>query len=705
MDLKKQEFQMEFAGKPLKLSVSKLAEQANSAVIGQYGDTVVLATVVMGEKEKDTDYFPLQVDYEEKFYAVGKILGSRFVRREGRPSENAILTGRLIDRTIRPLFDQRMRREVQVVATVLSYDENNDPDFIALLTVSAALANSEIPWNGPVAGIRVVKTKTGETLINPTVSDLNGRTDISFDGFIGGTADRINMIELSGNESPEGDIVEGFTQAHEEIKKAIKFQKEIVEKTGKPKATILLKEPDGNLKNKIQEFLVNKLETAVYVKDKFERNENISRLKKELEEYLTKEGFENIKDVEPIFENILDELVHKNVLESEKRVDGRKLDQIRDLHAEVGLFRRLHGSGLFIRGGTQALALTTLAAPGAEQIIESMELNYRKRFLLHYNFPPFCTGETGKLGGTGRREIGHGALAYKAIFPMVPSTDEFPYTIRVVSEVLSSNGSSSMATTCATSLSLMDAGVPLKKTVAGIAMGIIVDQQPTTNDKQQNYKILTDIQGPEDHYGDMDCKVAGTDVGVNAMQMDVKITGITIEMLKEILVQAQKARMEILEVMNKAISKPREKVSEFAPVILTLDINPQKIGEVIGPGGKIINGIIEATKASSIDIEEDGKIFVTAPDRQKAEAAINIIKGIVKEYEIGEIVEGTIVRILEFGAIVDLGGGKDGMIHVSELKEGFVKKVEDVVRLGDFVRAKVIKVDNGKIGLSLKALG
>ena len=696
--LNKQEFQVEVAGKPFKLTISQMANQANAAVIGQYGDTSVLATVVMGDKDRALDYFPLVVDYEERFYAAGKIIGSRFVRREGRPSEEAVLSGRMIDRTLRPLFDQRMRRDVQVVLTVLSYDELNDPDFVSLLSASTALYISDIPWKGPIAGMRVIKQKNGDVILNPSNEILADRTNISFEAFVAGTEDKINMIEVAGNEAGEDDIIEAFGKVHNEIKKAINFQKEIAKKIGKEKADVFLAEPDAEIKSKSVEFLKNKLEEAVYVKDKSEQGKKISALKSELEEFLKQQEISDLSIVDVVMEEEIDKLVHKNVLESNKRPDGRKLDEVRALYAEVGLFKRLHGSAFFMRGGTQALAVTTLAAPGSEQLVETMEMSGKRRFMLHYNFPPYATGEVGRMGGTGRREIGHGALAEKAIRPMIPTQEEFPYTIRVVSEILASNGSSSMATVCSSSMSLMDAGVPIKKPVAGIAMGLITSESG-------NYKILTDIQGPEDHYGDMDCKVAGTDHGINAMQMDVKITGVTIDMLKEILVQAKKARLQILEVMSRAISSPRPKVSDFAPVIMTLDINPEKIGEVIGPGGKMINSIIADSGALTIDIEQTGKVFVAASDQQKAQAAVNSIKSITREYQVGEIVEGTIIKILEFGAIVDIGGGRDGMIHVSELKNGFVKKVEDVVKLGDFVRAKIIKTDNGKIGLSIKALG
>ena len=697
MDLNKQQFSIDFAGQPLTLSVSKIGEQADAAVIGTYGDTSVLVTAVMGKQDKDINYFPLVVDYEEKFYAAGKIIGSRFVRREGRPSENAILSGRLIDRSIRPLFNHAMRRDVQLIITVLSYDEANDPDFIALLSASTALLISPIPWNGPIAGVRLARTADEKTIINPTNQIFEENKNILFDAFISATSERINMIELGGNEAREKDIVETFGEGHEEIKKLIEFQKEIAKKIGQAKIEIEIKKPSQELKEKISVFLNNKIEEALYIKDKTERQNRLYELKENLKQYLLSESISEFEDMETIWEEEIDKLVHKNILESGKRPDGRQLDQVRELYAEAGILKRLHGSALFFRGNTQALAVTTLAAPGAEQLVETMEVSGKRRFMLHYNFPPYSVGETGRMGGVGRREVGHGNLAEKAVKSLIPSTDEFPYTIRVVSEILSSNGSSSMASVCAASMSLMDAGVPIKKPAAGIAMGLM-------SSEDGRYKILTDIQGPEDHYGDMDCKVAGTADGITAMQMDVKIEGITPKILEEVLEQSKKARLEILDFIGKTISKPRPEISAYAPRVLTIDILPEQIGEVIGPGGKMINTIIKETGVTTIDIEQTGRIFITAESLEKAQAALRQIQSLTRTFQIGEIIEGKIIKILEFGAIVDLGGGKDGMIHVSELKEGFVKKVEDVVKLGDIVKAKIIKIENGRIGLSMKAI-
>ena len=698
--LNKQRFTTEIAGKTLTLEVSDLAGQANAAVLGTFGETSVLATAVMGKEDRNIDYFPLTVDYEERFYAAGKIIGSRFIRREGRPSEGAVLSGRLIDRTLRPLFNSRMRRDVQIVITILSYDEKNDPDFISLFSASTALLISDIPWNGPVAGLRLAKTKNGELIINPFNSELIEKP-ISFESFVSGTENKINMIELAGNEANEGDIIDAFEKAQIEIKKLIEFQKQIKEKIGKSKKEILLKEIDSEIKNKILGFLKGKLEPAIYVKDKKEQRDNLGELKINLFDYLKQENVSDFSGIEHLFEEEIDKIVHKNIIDppvgGEKRPDFRKLDEVRQLSAEVGLFKRLHGSALFMRGNTQALAVVTLAPPGAEQLIETMEMSSKRRFMLHYNFPPFSTGEVGRIGMTGRREIGHGALAGKAIQSLIPSQEEFPYTIRIVSEILSSNGSSSMATVCASSLALMDAGVPIKKPMAGIAMGLMTSHEG-------KHKVLTDIQGPEDHYGDMDCKVAGTQDGVCAIQMDVKIDGIASQILKEVLIQAKKARLEILEAMNKSIDKPRPQISSFAPVIMSVEINPEQIGEVIGPGGKMIKKITKDTGVDAIDIEESGRIFVASIDREKAQMAIDYIKSITREFQIGEIIEGEVIKILDFGAIVDLGGGRDGMIHISELKQGYVEKVQDVVKISDKVRAKIVKVENGKIGLSIKQL-
>lgn len=704
MPLNRKKFNLDFHGRTLTAEISQLAEQANAAVIVKYGETAVLATAVMSKGDADTDYLPLKVDYEERFYAAGKILGSRYVRREGKASEEAVLSGRLVDRTIRPLFDQRIRREIQVVVTVLSIDKENDPDFLAVFAASLALAISDIPWDGPVSGVRVIKNATGFE-INPKVSEEKITTG-NFTAFVSGGHSQINMIELAGNESPEEDVLKGFQMAAEEIKKLNDFQKKVVSEIGKPKAQAKLVEPEADLKKDIEEFISPKLMQAVYpevkggVLDKVERENRLRALKEELFAYLLEKYKEKFSEAvaEIYLEELTDNLVHKVILETGKRPDGRGLTEVRSLEGEVGLFPRTHGSAVFIRGNTQALAVTTLAPPGQEQLVETMESQKNMRFLLHYNFPPFSVGEIGPFRGPGRREIGHGALAYKAVEPLIPPSEEFPYTIRVVSEILSSNGSSSMATVCASVLSLMDAGVPIKNMAAGIAMGLM-------SDEKGNYKILTDIQGPEDHYGDMDFKVAGTKTGVNAVQLDVKVRGLNQEMIQETLNQAKDARLHILDFMKTILDAPRPQISSYAPVILQWKVLPEQIGLVIGSGGKTINGLVKTYGLTGIDIEEDGSVFISADAMDKAQSALADIKALTREYKPGEVVEGKVVKIMDFGAIVDLGGGQDGMIHISELKNGFVKTVNEVLKLGDFVRAKIIRVDqDGHIGLSLKQM-
>jgi polyribonucleotide nucleotidyltransferase len=681
MDLHKKIFTTELDGEQVSIEVSDLAGQANAAVIGRHGNTVVLATVVMSGKDKPGDFFPLTVDYEERFYAAGKIMGSRFVRREGKSSDESILSGRLIDRTVRPLFDMRLRREVQIVVTVLSYDGKNDPDVIGLLSASSALSISDIPWGGPVAGIQTIKKNDGG--------------EEEYRSFFAGPEEYVNMIEFEGKEIQESVAHDVFVAAHKKIKELISFQKNIVKEIGKQKLDVMLKDPDSRIQSLVKEYIQDKIGEAL-------RDKKFDELKNGLVEHLTSLGEteETLKDIELILETETDKFVHEEVIKHERRVDGRKLNEIRPLYGNVGLLELTHGSGLFIRGQTQVLAVTTLASSAAEQLVETMESTIKRRFMLHYNFPSFSTGEVGKSSrGPGRREIGHGALAAKALRALIPSKEEFPYTIRVVAETLSSNGSSSMASTCAGCLSLMDAGVPIKKHIGGVAMGLM------TSEDGKEYKILTDIQGPEDHYGDMDFKVAGTRDGITAIQMDVKINGITSEIFEKALAQAKEGRFQIISVMEKAIPAARTQVSKYAPKIMSLMIPVDRIGELIGPGGKNINGIVAASEDKiTIDIEEDGKVYIAGVDIALVERAYNTIQATMKEFVVGEMVSGPIVRILEFGAIVDLGGGQDGMIHVSELKDGFVKKVEDVVHVGDIVKAKVIRVEEGRIGLSIKAL-
>jgi len=683
------------AGQTLKIEIGKLANQANGSVVARIGETVVLATAVMSKiPKKGGDYFPLTVDFEERFYARGKILGSRFIRREGRPSEEAILNGRLIDRSIRPLFDQGARNDVQIVATVLSVDEKNDPDIVAINAVSAALMISDIPWNGPVAAVRIGKSD-GKWIINPGFEEREaGISDL----VVSVSKDmKINMIEAGPlSEISEDELAEGINFAMEYLQKIIDFNQKIADDFKTQKTIFSIETLDADLQNEAIRFLNDggALEKAIYEKDRSKRADNLDLLKAQLMERVKTINEDKSGAAEIIFEKAVDEIVHKNILEKNRRPDDRNLDELRSLSSEIGVLPRTHGSGLFQRGETQVLSALTLGSPSDEQIIEGMIIQTKKHFMHQYNFPPFSVGETGRVGAPGRREIGHGSLAERALLKMVPGKEEFPYAIRIVSEVLSSNGSSSMASTCASTLALMDAGVPLKKPVAGIAMGLM-------SDEKGNYKILTDIQGPEDHYGDMDFKVAGTRDGITAMQMDVKVDGITVDILKEGLAQAKKARLEILDNMEKTIAKPKPELSPLAPRIITVQIPIDKIRDVIGSGGKIINEIIAQTGAA-IDIEETGLIFITGTNEKSSMAAKAIIEGIVKEYKVGEMVTGKVTQILDFGAIVEFGHGKDGMIHISELAPRRVEKVTDIVQVGDEVTVKIKRVENGKISLSLK---
>ena len=700
-------YTLPFHGRDLKFIVSSLAGQANASVIGQYGGTSVLVTVVMGKEDRPIDFFPLTVDYEERFYAAGKIIGSRYVRREGRPSQEAILSGRLIDRSIRPLFDERLRRDVQVVITVLSYDEENDPDFLALCGASLALSISDIPWGGPIAGVKLVQK--GDITVNPAIKVVEQLQETgTCDAFFAGTADVVNMIELGGREITEADAAQLFVTAHEEIKKLIAFQNGIIDEIGKKKADVVFVAIDEAFKKALHARAFDALSETLFVADAQERDKKTSELKELVRaELQQQESYAvGMPQFDGVWEQLCNEVIHRTMLEKNKRPDGRAFDEIRPIHAEVGLFERLHGSSVFMRGETQSLAVTTLAAPGSEQFIETMETTGKRRFMLHYNFPPYATGETGRVGSPGRREIGHGALAEKALRAVIPSKDVFPYTIRVVSEIVSSNGSSSMASVCAGTLSLMDAGVPLTKPVAGIAMGLATPQGYDSSKGVDEFKVFTDLQGLEDHYGDMDFKVAGTRDGITAIQMDVKIKGISFAIYQQGLTMAHEARIKILDVIQQTIPAPRTKLSAYAPKILTYVVKPHQIGLVIGQGGKTINGIIEEFGVESIDIDDDGTVFVSGTDQQKVEDAIEYIKNLTKEFEVGEVITGPIIKLLDFGAIVDLGGGKDGMIHVSEIKNGYVERASDLLKLGQEVTAKVVKVDeNGKIGLSIKAMG
>ena len=693
-------FSVDFGGKELIIATGQLANQANGAVVANYGGTTVLATCVMSKEARDVDYIPLTVNYEEKLYAAGKISKSRFIKREGRTSEEAILTGRMIDRCLRPLFDQRIRNEIQMVVTVLSFDGENDPDIPSLVAASTALMISDIPWAGPIAGLRVGKINQ-QIVFNPTYQQ---REESDFDVVAAGTSDQINMIEGEVKEKPEEEVLQAIDSAQKEFKKVIDFQHEVVKDLGKPKTELELKDLDPDLVKTTQAFLTDKIEKAVYEPDKKKMKENLSELQKALieqliadENLLNKLTESQIKtEAETLLDEEVDKLIHHKIMTEDKRPDGRQLDQVRSLSCQISILPRIHGSGLFQRGDTQALSTITLGPPGDEQTVEGMEIDAKKRFFHHYYFPPFSVGETGRIGGPGRREIGHGALAEKALKPVIPNKEDFPYTVRVVSEILSSNGSSSMASVSGSSLALMDAGIPVKASVSGIAMGLITDEQG-------NYKILTDIQGPEDHHGDMDCKVAGTKDGVTACQMDVKIKGVNIEILTKAFEQAKKARLHILGEMDKAIDKPRPELSPHAPRILTLKIDPEKIGLVIGQGGKTINEIIEVTGATSIDIDDDGLVAITAPNTEIAQTAYDRIHDLTREIKEGETFNGKVVKITDFGAFVELTPNNDGLIHISELSDKRVEKVEDVLKEGDIVPVKVKRVDDqGRIGLSYK---
>jgi len=663
-------FKTEIGGTPLKAEVRNLAEQANASVWIQYGETVVLVTAVQGREKPELGFFPLTVNFEEKYYAAGEIFGSRYFKREGKPSTEATITSRLIDRAIRPRFPKKFKKETQIIATCLSWDGENDPDVPSLIGASLALSLSDIPWEGPLGVVRV-GMNNNEVVINPSYEQ---RKEGSLDFVLAGTEENselvINMMEAQSGEVQEEDLMRVVEKAEELIQKTLDFQKKVIKEVGAKKKEFTpeecpeLEEKVNNLKEKIEKNLYEE-----------KGMDKVNDLKEELKEELEKEDKEpkEINYALDHFEKKIDEIVHKNVLENEKRPDGRKLDEVRDLSTEVGLLPRTHGSGLFRRGKTRSLSIVTLGGPEDQQLLEGMETVGKKRFMHHYNFPPYSAGEARPLRGPGRREIGHGILAERALTATLPDFEDFPYAIRVVSEILSSNGSTSMASVSSSSLALMDAGVPISRPTAGIAMGLMKDEK--------DYKILTDIQGPEDHHGDMDLKVAGTTKGVTAIQMDVKISGITKEIFKESLEKAKKARMKIIKEMKETIKEPRSEVCSRAPTIISVNIDPEKIGKVIGSGGKTINEITEKTGAG-IDIEESGKIYITAQKGSEAKKAASMIKNITKEVKVGEVYEGEVKKILDFGAIVKIDG-KDGLVHISELAPYHVKKVRDEVKEGE----------------------
>lgn len=698
MEIKR--YEENFAGKALKVEIGRLANIANGSVYVQYGNTAVLVTAVISSSAKSgIDYMPLSVDYEERYYAAGKIKGSRWVKREGRPSDEAILSGRLIDRSIRPRFDHRIRNDIQIVATVLSFDGQNDPDMPALFGASLALMISDIPFNGPVAGIRVGQVED-KLVFNPT---YNERIKSRFDIVVAGTSNRINMIEAGASIVEEKEISSAIVAGFKEFQKLIKLEQQIVDDIKPTKMSLVLSETDPKLKKVVSDFLAPRLEKVIYTKLKQEYVEGVAKLRNELlehikETYKTKEDLANkIHETGHLFEEEINDIVHDNILTSEKRPDFRRLDEIRELSADTAILPQSHGSGLFQRGTTQVLSILTLASPGMEQWIETMEIDLtKKRFMHHYSFPPYSVGEIGRMGGNGRRDIGHGALAERALIPVIPSKNDFPYTIRMVSETLASNGSSSMASVCGSSLALMDGGVPITSAVAGIAMGVMFDKNG------KNYKIMTDIQGPEDHHGDMDFKVAGTKDGVTAMQMDVKVEGITEEVLEKALQQAKKARLEILDKMNTNIAQPRPDLSPFAPRVKTIKINQEKIGAVIGKGGETINKIIEETGAD-IDIEDDGSVFITCVSAEGMKRAIEIINELTFEASPGDEFDGKVSRLLDFGAMVEYIPGREGLVHVSEISKERIGRPSDVLKIGQNVHVKVKDVDEyGRINLTMK---
>lgn len=689
-----QQVEMQLGGRKLVLETGRLAKQANAAVMVRYGDTAVLCTVTASSGPKDLDFFPLTVNYEERLYAVGKIPGG-FIKREGRPSEKAILASRLTDRPIRPLFPEGFRNDVQVLNLVMSVDQDCEPQIAAMIGTSAALSISDVPFNGPIGGVAVGRIE-GQFVINPTIEQ---QTVSDLYVVVAGTKDAIMMVEAEANEIPEETMLEAIMFGHDEIKNIVATIEELVKIAGKEKMEVKLHAVDESVNKEVREFAAARLVEAVSIAEKHARQDAIDAINAETvahfeEKYIDTPEF--MKDVNEVLYDIVKEEVRRLITHDKVRPDGRKLDEIRPIESDTGLLPRTHGSGLFTRGQTQALSVCTLGALGDVQILDGISLEETKRFMHHYNFPPFSVGEARPLRAPGRREIGHGALGERALSKVIPSEEEFPYTIRLVSEVIESNGSTSQASICASTLAMMDAGVPIKAPVAGVAMGLIKDQE--------HVSILTDIQGMEDHLGDMDFKVAGTAEGVTAIQMDIKIDGIDRNILQDALTQAKEGRLFILSKMMEAIQAPRATLSQYAPKIITMFINPDKIRDVIGAGGKIINKIIEETGVK-IDIEQDGRVFIASSNQEMNEKARSIIEGIVREVVVGEIYVGTVKRIEKFGAFVEILPGKDGLVHISQLSTERVGKVEDVVAIGDTITVKVTEIDQqGRVNLSRKAV-
>jgi polyribonucleotide nucleotidyltransferase len=682
--------ELDFHGRPLSIEVGKVAKQADGAALVRYGETVVLVTAVAAKELKtDTDFFPLTVDYQEKTFAAGKIPGG-FFKREGRPSEKEILTCRLIDRSIRPLFSDGLRCETQVIATVLSADRENDPDMVAMLGASVALQVSDIPFSGPLAGVRMGRID-GRWVINPTQSQL---LESDMDIFLSGSRDAIVMVEGGAKMVPEDEILEALFIGHEAIQPLLQIQEEIRRDIGKPKRQVPLAELDPVIVREVENLALSKLQQAIEIPEKQERYKQIGEIKAEvvarmLAEFPQKEGV-----IKGAFEDVKRNCFRGLIIQRERRIDGRGLKDIRPITCEVEILPRTHGSALFTRGETQALVVTTLGTASDEQKIDALIGEHYKKFMLHYNFPPFSVGEVKFLRGPSRRDIGHGNLAERALLPVLPPEETFPYTVRIVSEVLESNGSTSMATVCGGSLSLMDAGVPVLAPVAGIAMGLIKEGE--------HVRVLSDILGDEDHLGDMDFKVAGTPTGVTSLQMDIKISGVNRDIMRQALHQAREGRLHILNIMGSTMASHRTSVSGHAPRITTLKVKPDKIREIIGPGGKVIRGIIEATGVK-MDVEDDGTVTIASSDEAASRKAIEMVQRIAAEAEVGKIYKGTVRKIVEFGAFVEILPGTDGLVHISQLAPERVRKVSDVLKEGDEVMVKVLEVDRqGKIRLSRK---
>ncbi|MDN6639566.1 MAG: polyribonucleotide nucleotidyltransferase [Tetragenococcus sp.] len=695
----KQVFETTWGGRPLQVEVGQLAKQANGAVLVRYGETVVLSAVVASKEAKGTDFFPLTINYEEKMYAVGKIPGG-FIKREGRPSTDATLTARLIDRPLRPMFAEGFRNEVQVTNTVMSVEQDCSPAMAAMLGSSLALSISDIPFNGPIAGVEVGRVD-GEYIVNPTV-EQHEKSDI--DLTVAGPSEAINMVESGAKEVSEADMLAALMFGHEAIQEIVAFEEEVKASCGKEKMEISLLQVDEDLQKTIYDAYYQTMKTAVLTEEKLDREDEIENVKATVKAAyedqiaaLEEEEAEHLaSEVNQIAEDLEKDVVRELITTDKIRPDGRKVDEIRSLSSEVDLLPRVHGSGLFTRGQTQALSTCTLAPLGEHQVIDGLGVEESKRFIHHYNFPKFSVGSTGRAGSPGRREIGHGALGERALAQVIPNEEKFPYTIRLVAEVLESNGSSSQASICAGTLALMDAGVPIKAPVAGIAMGLVSDGE--------NYTILTDIQGMEDHLGDMDFKVAGTKDGITALQMDIKIQGITEQILREALAQAKQARMEILKQLTSTITQPREELSPYAPKIEMMSIDPEKIKNVIGKGGDVINGIIDETGVK-IDIDQEGNVSIASSDAEMIKKAAEMVKELTKEIKPGEVYLGKVVRIEKFGAFVNIAKGKDGLVHISQLANERVNKVEDVLHVGDEVLVKVTEIDKqGRINLSRKAM-